>query len=309
MGATVAVANLLLFPEQLQLAHGLFLPRICLHIAGMMSFRCAVFLFFCPVPLAAQGDASAVLPPIGSAYEVVQGAAKTQPMGDPSGGVSTTDVIMADLAAPLQIKSHTFDRGTPLSVTLASQQRPQARPTALPHTRWEHRKGHAQWTRAALSALRGHGKPLVDLVPRDIATWCPAYPQASDADRRAFWVGFLSALAKYESNYKPHVVGGGGKWHGLLQILPGTARGYKCQARTGKALRDGGANLSCAIRIMARTVPRDGVIHGYKNKKGQGVTADWGPMHSKPKRREMAAWLRGQGYCQSVATKRPKPRP
>lgn len=187
--------------------------------------------------------------------------------------------------------------------------RPRARPPVLPRTRWEHRARHVLWSRAALSALKTHGRPLVDLVPADIATWCPAYPQATDAGRRAFWVGFLSALAKYESNYKPHVVGGDGKWHGLLQILPGTARGYKCHARTGKALRDGGANLSCAIRIMAVTVPRDGVIHGYKNKKGQGVTADWGPMHSKPKRHEMAAWLREQSYCKPVASKRPKLRP
>ena len=187
--------------------------------------------------------------------------------------------------------------------------RPPARSGDLPRTRWQHMSGHSLWTRAALSALKDHGKPLVDLVPTDIQNWCPAYPTASDAQRRAFWVGFMSALAKHESTYKPWAVGGGGKWYGLLQILPGTARGYKCNVGTGEALKKGAANLSCAVRIMAHTVPRDGVIHGYKNRKGRGVTADWGPMHNAAKRRDMAGWLRRQTYCQTLDATRPKPRP
>ena len=187
--------------------------------------------------------------------------------------------------------------------------RPPARPAQIPRTRWQHMPGHALWTRAALSALKEHGKPLVDMVPRDIANWCPKYPQASEAERRAFWVGFMSALAKHESTYKPWAVGGGGRWYGLLQILPSTARGYKCNARTGEGLMNGAANLSCAVRIMARTVPRDGVIHGYKGRKGQGVTADWGPMHSQSKRTDMASWLKRQTYCQSLDLVRPRARP
>ena len=190
-----------------------------------------------------------------------------------------------------------------------SDLRPPARLEQLPRTRWQHKSGHAVWTRAALAALKEHGQPLIALVPGDIANWCPAYPAADDADRRAFWVGFLSALAKYESTYKARAVGGGGRWFGLLQIAPATARGYRCEARSGNALKNGAANLSCAIRIMARTVPRDGVIHGYRNRKGQGVTADWGPMHSAPKRRDMAGWLKQQNYCKPLEATRPAPRP
>lgn len=187
--------------------------------------------------------------------------------------------------------------------------RPPMRKGQIPRTRWQHKTGHAVWTRSALSALKGHGKPLVDTVPRDIANWCPAYPQADDAQRRAFWVGFLSALAKHESTYKARAVGGGGLWYGLLQILPATARWRNCSVGTGEALKNGSANLSCAIRIMAITVPRDGVIHGYSGKRGQGVTADWGPMHSAKKRRDMAGWLKRQTYCLPLSTKRPVVRP
>ncbi|WP_415920948.1 transglycosylase SLT domain-containing protein [Tateyamaria sp. SN6-1] len=186
--------------------------------------------------------------------------------------------------------------------------RPPARDGNVPRTRWTHQPGHVLWNRAALSALKAHGQPLVDLVPRDIATWCPEYPRATAADRRAFWVGFMSALAKFESTYKPRAVGGGGKWYGLLQILPATARGYKCNVGTGEALKNGAANLSCAVRIMAVTVPRDGVIHA-KDRKWRGVSADWGPMRSSSKRADMANWLKQQSYCRPLDRTRPQARP
>lgn len=187
--------------------------------------------------------------------------------------------------------------------------RPPARRPTIPKTRWQHMPGHALWTRAALAALKTHGEPLVDLVPADVTHWCPAYPDQDEVGRRAFWVGFMSALAKHESTYKPWAVGGGGRWFGLLQILPATARGYECAAVTGEALKNGAANLSCAVRILAHTVPRDGVIHGYSGRRGRGVTADWGPMHSEAKRRDMARWLRAQSYCTRIDSVRPRLRP
>ena len=186
--------------------------------------------------------------------------------------------------------------------------RPPARRPHIPRTRWQHMEGHALWTRAALSALQDHGKPLVQTVPRDIAAWCPAYPTNDEARRRAFWVGYLSALAKYESTYKPWAVGGGGRWYGLLQILPATARGYKCNVGTGEALKNGAANLSCGVRIMAHTVSRDGVIHG-RDSRWRGVSADWGPMRSPAKRRDMAGWLKQQAYCKLPNDTRPRARP
>jgi hypothetical protein len=184
--------------------------------------------------------------------------------------------------------------------------RPSARPGNLPRTRWQHMRGHSLWTRAAISALKSHGKPLVDMVPADVEEWCPAYPTASDSQRRAFWVGFMSTLAKHESTYRSWAVGGGGRWYGLLQILPGTARGYKCNAGSGDGLKNGAANLSCAVRIMATTVPRDGVIAGDGRR---GVGADWGPMRSASKREDMARWLRQQSYCKPLGTTRPRSRP
>ncbi len=166
----------------------------------------------------------------------------------------------------------------------------------MPLMRWSHLPAHSEWHESAVEALNTFGQPLVEMVPEDIDQWCPAYADGTPADREAFWVGFMSALAKHESTYQPTAVSSNGKWFGLLQISPATARGYKCEAGTGAELKDGGQNLSCAIRIMAVTVPRDGVIDDFDGK-WRGVAADWGPLRVDSKRSEMAAWLKEQPFC------------
>lgn len=162
---------------------------------------------------------------------------------------------------------------------------------ALPVMRWDHRFEAAIWTRTALGAAMSG--PLTSIVPDDIAAWCPAYPQNSADTRAAFWVGLLSAMAKHESTWNPDAVGGGGQWFGLVQISPATAQGYGCMATSGAALKDGSANLSCAIAIIGQTVSRDGVVAEGRG----GVAADWGPFRNDEKRSDMAAWVSAQSYC------------
>ncbi len=167
----------------------------------------------------------------------------------------------------------------------------------MPRLRWSHRAEGTQWTQATMDALATHGAALPATVPGDIAQWCPGYVGASEFERRAFWAGLISSLAWHESTHRPEAVGGGGRWYGLTQILPSTARGYGCSVGTGSALKDGAANLSCAVRIMAQTVRRDGVIaRGMR-----GVAADWGPFHSTKKREDMRAWVAAQPYCAAPA--------
>lgn len=174
--------------------------------------------------------------------------------------------------------------------------RPIMRINYIPDARWDFRGDSDSWTRAALAALRTHGSRLEDTVPRDIDRWCPAYANNPPALRRAFWVGMMSALAKHESTYRPTAVGGGNLWFGLLQIYPDTARRYGCRATTGEALKDPEDNLSCAIRIMNVTVPRDNAI-AVLDGRWRGVAADWGPMTRPSKIEEMSAWTRRQDYC------------
>ncbi|MDA0187884.1 MAG: transglycosylase SLT domain-containing protein, partial [Proteobacteria bacterium] len=156
--------------------------------------------------------------------------------------------------------------------------------------RWDHVPQADEWEVAGLAALDSHAAILPDIVPADIDRWCPAYPDANDAQRSAFWLGLMSSLARHESTWNEAAVGGGGRWFGLVQISPATARTYGCQASSAQALLDGGANVSCALRIWAETVPRDGVIaEGRK-----GIAADWGPLHPSQarKREDIRTWVR-----------------
>ena len=101
----------------------------------------------------------------------------------------------------------------------------------LPPMRWDHLPGTEGWTASTLQALRGHGAALPLTVPQDIDTFCPGYRNAGIEDRRAFWAGLLSAIAKYESTWNPTAKGGGGRWIGLMQIAPGTAQAFDCTAQ------------------------------------------------------------------------------
>lgn len=196
----------------------------------------------------------------------------------------------------------------PVEISENPTLRPVMRSNFIPDTRWDFRSDSDSWTRAALSALRTHGSEMERTVPRDIATWCPAYEDNPPHLRRAFWVGMMSALAKHESTYRPTAVGGPNLWYGLLQIYPDTARRYGCRATTGRALLDPEDNLSCAIRIMNVTVPRDNAI-AVRDSRWRGVAADWGPMTNRSKIAEMAAWTRRQDYCVSFRSVRPRARP
>ncbi|MGX9847584.1 transglycosylase SLT domain-containing protein [Limimaricola litoreus] len=209
-------------------------------------------------------------------------------------------------------------RPLPRPVTLAASavappgaQRPVARDPFLPKARWDGQPGTGIWTRGLMAALRGPAAGLAEVVPDDIATWCPAYAENPARLRRAFWVGVMSALSRFESRHRADAVGGGGLYHGLLQILPGTARGYGCVARNGAMLRDPLRNLSCAARIMARTVSRDRAV-ALKDGRRAGIGADWGPISKPAMRAEMAAWTREQSYCKRDALShvpRPEARP
>ncbi len=167
-----------------------------------------------------------------------------------------------------------------------------------PVMRWDFHPQAPQWTAATLNALEAHGAELATIVPEDIEVFCPGYAERGEADRRAFWAGLFSALAKHESTWNPQAAGGGGRWIGLLQISPSTARGYGCRAQSTAALKQGPANLSCAVRIAVVQVSRDNMVAGPRG--ARGVGRDWAPFRSASKRAEMAAWTRSQSYCQPL---------
>ena len=165
----------------------------------------------------------------------------------------------------------------------------------MPAMRWDARPEAAQWTHATLVAVAAHDDVLASRVPADIAAWCPNYKNANMMERRSFWAGVLSAVAKYESSFNPNASGGGGRYIGLLQISPRSASHHGCSATSAKALKDGVANLQCGVEIMANAVGSDGVVAGKGNR---GVGRDWMPFRKAKSRNEMAAWTSKQSYCQ-----------
>jgi len=183
-----------------------------------------------------------------------------------------------------------------LAVTLSACVFTSAATDLDPVMRWDHVPASDAWEAASFAALDSHAAVLPTLVPEDIEQWCPAYPDASQTEREAFWVGLMSALAQHESTWRPQLVGGGGRWFGLVQISPATARYYGCQATSGEALLNGSDNVRCAYRIWAHTVARDNRV----SEGNRGVAADWGPMHSSQshKRDDIRDWVSSQSYCQ-----------
>jgi soluble lytic murein transglycosylase-like protein len=179
--------------------------------------------------------------------------------------------------------------------TVASFLAPADMTPALPEMRWDHREEADEWTAATIAAVAAYDTELAASVPYDIATWCPGYAKADIDDRRAFWSGLLSAVAKYESSWNPRASGGGGRYLGLMQISPKTAVNYGCDATSAAALKDGTENLSCAVDILAYQVGRDDVVAGNGKK---GIGRDWRPLRSASKRAEIAGWTSSQAYCQ-----------
>lgn len=170
---------------------------------------------------------------------------------------------------------------------------PASAPPEVP-ARWDHRPEAGSWTTAAFVAVAEKDEILAARVPGDIAVWCPGYAEAPLNDRRAFWVGIMSALAKHESSMNPAAAGGGGRYVGLMQISPRTARANGCDATSAGALKDGGENLACAVEVFSRDIARDGVVSGKGNR---GMGRQWMPFRKAGKRAEMAEWTASQPYC------------
>ncbi|HRK43642.1 MAG TPA: transglycosylase SLT domain-containing protein [Gemmobacter sp.] len=170
-----------------------------------------------------------------------------------------------------------------------------AEATTVPTMRWDHHPEAAKWTTNTLMAVAQEDAVLASRVPSDIAQWCPGYESGSLHERRAFWAGLISAVGKYESSYNPKAAGAGGRYIGIMQISPRSAANYGCDAKSSGALKDGSANLACAVEMVAYHVKRDGMAVGGGNR---GIGRDWMPFRKADKRAEMRNWLSSQSYCQ-----------
>lgn len=177
--------------------------------------------------------------------------------------------------------------------------------SALPAASWDHKADGKAWTQMTLDAIGQHGMGMVNIVPSDIAAYCPAYANADQTRRAAFWMGLLSRLSKWESNYKPEeryteafpdAHGNRVVSRGLLQISIESGRGYGCVIPQAEALHEPVVNLACGVRIMNRLVTRDGLISNT-SPDWLGAARYWSPFRKQARRTDLQNWTKVQAYC------------
>lgn len=118
---------------------------------------------------------------------------------------------------------------------------------------------------ASLRALNDHGGALLTFSPKDKAEWC--WKEGETAV--SFYNRLFSAIAKFESNYKPDATykesfkdakGNNVISVGLLQNSQESCRAVYGWPSTTESLKDPYNNLACSAKIFARWVPSHGVI-------------------------------------------------
>jgi hypothetical protein len=117
---------------------------------------------------------------------------------------------------------------------------------------------------------------------KDAEVFCPGYRSASQPERENCWLLLVSAISKFESNFK---VGDsfreptGQDSIGLLALSPGECP----NAPTARQLMDPVQNLICGVNMMAKLIARRGYIDGSTNGRG-GATDYWSTLKPRHKR-------------------------
>ena len=168
---------------------------------------------------------------------------------------------------------------------------PAASLAAQDYAAWSKVNLDGSWTRTTEIAVATSSLP--SLEPKDIGKFCPTYKRLPRKKRVQFWVGLLSAMAEFESNFNPKAAAKGpskgrfgrrGINRGLLQISIESANqpGYSCDIKKSKHLHDPAIHLPCAVKILSTWVTADHVIASYKgDKKTRGGGRYWAVLREK----------------------------
>ena len=128
---------------------------------------------------------------------------------------------------------------------------------------------------ASLRALNDHGGDLLTFSPKDKSEWC--WKEGETAV--SFYNRLFSAIAKFESNYKPDATylesfkdGKGNRVvsTGLMQVSQESCSVVYSYKSTTESLKNPYNNLACTAKIFARWTPSHGVI-AQDSKKGGAI--------------------------------------
>lgn len=160
---------------------------------------------------------------------------------------------------------------------------------AQDYAAWRKVNIDGSWTQAGERSVAATALP--DLIPNDIALFCPSYAGLNAAHRTRFWVGLISAMARPESNFKPEtkylepeITDAAGKnvtSRGLLQISLESAnqRAYSCGIDRAEDLHDPAVNLACAAKIMSYWVKKERSI-AAQAKPAIGASRYWSTLRA-----------------------------
>lgn len=128
-----------------------------------------------------------------------------------------------------------------------------------------------EFTLMTVEGLKSEGQALVDGAPEDAESFCLGYRSFDMNGRLAFWVGLISAIAKFESDFKPELTfkekfsdskGAKVVSRGLLQLSFESAQDWGCKIEQPDDLHDPRRNLLCGIRILNQLIESVSVISG-----------------------------------------------
>lgn len=143
---------------------------------------------------------------------------------------------------------------------------------------WDKKAGTSGWSAVVVEELKTHRTTLE--TAQDIEEFCPAYFLASSFERDTCWIRIISAMARYESNFRPQAVykeANGANSVGLLMMAP-----EHCpNANTEEKLKVAEPNIQCAVARLALMVKRGKYVSGPNFK---GGAAYWSVLRSPHKR-------------------------
>lgn len=136
------------------------------------------------------------------------------------------------------------------------------------------------YTNTLVTAINLYGQELVKVIPRDAEEWCfNKYP-----DKKQFYVSLVSAMSKYESNWKPETSytenfkdnkGNFVVSVGLLQISSESCAGYGLPYLVNSELKKNENNLKCTVKILNKWIVSDQVIAQSNGSTSRGGARYW----------------------------------
>lgn len=168
---------------------------------------------------------------------------------------------------------------------------------------WDQMPQGKAWTDVTLKALDELGGSLFTMsVPADASVYCERFSQLDRDEKKAFFVQLISAMARYESSFRPATAykesftdakGNRVVSRGLLQMSLESARSYGCPIKTAVELHDPEINLRCAVQALNKWIPTDGKL-GSGSKGGARY---WGVLRNS-KAKKIHAKTRSLPFCQ-----------